>query len=292
MKTSTTVRRLSRSFDRELLANLLTRVEADLHATDDSTPIALSLLATDVDGVDAAIKALDPDNPVSALYGFTCPSDWKAFGVIVPGRAHHPDQLDAAPETVRLGLLVSRAGDHVTLLRPVDGPPEVTIGKGNDHHGRLPDACRRALGLTTAPPDSWPGQLWTLMWVESLLAESMADPGSVSWLQAVRAHPAIDHVLRLDPAVASELPHRFIEMVEVISRQFSWDRLRLLACEGSMAGFGISAELASWMDEGMFSREVLSVFPPLASLLVDLEPVAAAEVLNGIDEALASWATQ
>jgi len=32
------------------------------------------------------------------------------------------------------------------------------------------------------------------------------------------------------------------------------------------------------------------VFPPIASLLIDLEPVATAEVLDGVDHALAAWA--
>ncbi len=63
-----------------------------------------------------------------------------------------------------------------------------------------------------------------------------------------------------------------------------------MAAEGALAGFGLTPELASWMDEGMFSRHVLGVFAPMSSLLVDLEPVARAELLDGVDEALAAWA--
>jgi len=288
VKTSPTVRRVARALDRDLLTSILSRVEADLHASGDLAPVAISLLAVDQEGVDVGMKALEVDNPVSALYGFTCPPEWWAFGVVVPGQARHLDDPAQSPEAIRLGLMVSRSGDHVSLLRRGDEPPDVALGLGNE--GRLPDACRRALGLTTPPPHAWPGQLWALMWVESLLVESMADPGSVSWDRAMRAHPAVDHVLRLDPGVASELPHRFIEMVQIISRQFGWDRLRTLACEGTLTGFGVSPELASWMDSGMFSREVLAVFPPIASLLIDLEPVATAEVLDGVDHALAAWA--
>ena len=288
MKTSPTVRRVARSLDLDLLTSLLTRVEADLHAAADPTPVALGLLRVDDDGVDLAMRALDADDPVTSLYGTTCPPEWAAFGVVVPGRAHHLERLDGAVEPVRVGLVVSRGGEHASLVRFGDEPPEGAGGITSE--GRLPDACRRALGLSTPAPEGWSGWLWALMWVEGLLVESLADPGSLSWDAAIRAHPAVDHVLRLDPAIASELPHRFVEMVEIISRRFGWDRLRALACEGALTGFGISPEIASWMDDGMFSREVMGVFPPIDSLLIDLEPVARADVVDGVDEALAAWA--
>ena len=292
MKTPPSVRRVAHALDLDLLGSILTRVEADLHTADRPTPVALGVLGVDADGVDLEMRALDPDDPVTSLYGTTCPPEWSAFGVVVPGRAHHldrPGPPDGRVEPVRVGLLVSRSGEHTSLLRCGDEPPE--LAAGGVCRGRLPDVCRRGLGLATPPPEGWSGHLWSLMWVEALLVESLTEPGSLRWVDAVRAHPAVDHVLRLDPDIASELPHRFVEMVSIVSRRFGWDRLRQLACEGALAGFGLTPEAASWMDDGMFSRDVLGVFPPLTSLLIDLEPVARAEVLDGVDGALAAWST-
>ncbi|HEY5154902.1 MAG TPA: hypothetical protein VIJ47_09235, partial [Acidimicrobiales bacterium] len=265
MKTSPAIPPVTHPAGGDALAAVLTSVEADLHASGDG-PVALSVVSTDETGVDVRIRPLDADHPIGSLYGYTCPPEWAAFGVVVPGRAHRLDDLATAPEAIRLGLVIDRSGRSVSLLRRQTGSVELTAGPDTGE-GRLPDACRRVLGLPTPAPDTWPGRLWVLMWVESLFVESLADPGSVSWPQAVRSHPAIDHVLRLDAEVASELPHRFVEMVEIISRRFGWDRLRHLACEGALAGLGVSPPLAAWMDDGMFSREVLGAFPPLPTLV-------------------------
>jgi hypothetical protein len=288
VKTSPTVRRVARAADHHLLAQTLSLVESDLATDSDhdlpATAIGLELID---DALEVSLRPLDPVDPVASLYGFTCPGEWVAFGLLTRGRARSIDAPDPQPEPVTVGLLVSRSGEQVTLLRRAGAEAEVQPGLLSE--GRVPDACRRVLGLATPPPTEWAGRLWALMWVESLLVESLAEPGSLGWLDACRAHPAVSHILGLDASVISELPHRFIEMVEIISRQFGWERLRALAVDGHLAGFGIPTEHAAWMDDGMFSREVLGSFPPMAELLADLEPVTTGDILAAIEQSIDAW---
>ena len=287
MKTSSTIRRVARATDHLLLTRTLSLVDEGLVADEGDEPgVAIGLALTD-DGVELALQPLDPVEPVTSLFGFICPPEWVAFGVLTRAHAHSVDEPDGPPAPVRFGLLVSRSGEQVTLVRP-DGA-EALAEPGPLGEGRVPDACRRALGLATPPPADPVGRLWALLWLESLMAESLAEPGSLDWLHVCRSHPAVAYVLDLDESVASELPHRFIEMVEIIGRQFDWERLRSMAVEGRLTGFGIPADDAAWMDDGMFSREVLGTFAPVDDMLTDLEPVTAPDVLAAVEHALDAW---
>lgn len=293
MKTPPTLRRVKRSLDHDGLATVLTTIDAGLHQPVDGTspPIAFGLRGVDGDGFDIEATALDGEDPVASLLGFSCPDDWLAFGVITPGRAHRLEP--AAPpftppaEAVRVGLLVSRSGGQVSLIRQGDGPAEITSGA--PAQGRLPDVCRRALGLSTAPATEWSGLVWALVWVENLLAESLADPGALTWAEAVRLHPTVAYVLGLDSEIGSELPHRFVEMVQIVSRRVGWAEVRALASAGTPRGFDITPEHAAWMDDGMFSREVIGGFAPLATMLLELEHVAAPDVRTSVEHALDAW---
>jgi hypothetical protein len=297
MKTPPTLRRVQRTVERDTLARVLTTVERGVHgsAISAAPPIAFGLRDHHGDRFDLDATVLDPDEPITSLIGFTCPEPWLAFGVLTPGRARPLDADDHLPghrrgQEVHVGLIVSRTGEQVTLLRRGEAPAELTPGPPAE--GRLPDACRRCLGLATAPPPGPATALRTLLWLEAVLAECLAEPGRLRWDEAVRLHPHVSHLLGLDPGFASELPERFTELVSIVDGRTDaseWGELRRQVISGAHSDLGVSAAGAAWMDDGMFSREVLGCFPPIAGLLTELEPVASPGLVGEVRAALETW---
>ena len=145
-----------------------------------------------------ACYPVDPIHPLDLLLGFVAPVHWWALGVSSSG-LQHPIGRDgrvvrsADSPRVRVTVLIDRSGRGAGLLRRGDeltalpGPPDGTVA----------DACRRALRLGTAPPPPTTVGLWTLCWLDRMvaaLAESGGagggGPGPRTWRDLTRLHPA------------------------------------------------------------------------------------------------------
>jgi hypothetical protein len=221
-------------------------------------------------------KSLEGVHPVDALLGFVAPDDWRAIGVCTTGRAHSP----RGTEAVTLTLLVDRAGATASVLQR-GGALEVLPGRPD---GMVADACRRALGLPTAPPPGSSLVLWTLTWLDRVVAEAHDRvPGqpAPSWAAVARLHPASSGpgdpvALALDAAALAEA--------------WPWGRLRAEPALADLPGSPPSPALAQWMDDGMWARWLIRELPPAADLLEATRALLSPVVADAIDLVVAAAA--
>jgi len=214
--------------------------------------LAVALADYTDDGViDLSVRPLPSIDPIGALYGFRAPAEWLAFGVVTSGTARHLDDHDVSPIDVRVAHFLDRGGVEVSIatngngaapvLVDLCGPPTVS--------GRVPDACRRVLGLPTSPPGQDPQLLWALDWLDRILAEVLGrdlDSPPLAW-------PAIERLYRGRPSDSAP-----------------WSILRRECASGQLGLDMLYPSDAEWMDDGMFSRQAIAAFCDLRETVVDL----------------------
>jgi hypothetical protein len=234
--------------DRTRLAPLLPRLVSLLVEVPLDAPVAVGVrVASPDDTVDFAFRHLDHDDVVVALYGFIAPSSWEAFGVVTPGFANRGATGDAEREPMTVCALVDRSGQAYSAIRSYDGPTTPTTAT----EGRAVDALRRCLGLPTDPPRCSPGILHILRWIDRVLASVLdADLGSAPQWPELSALE--------DPAKSALAP------------KDTWADLRRGCAAARLDVPGIWPLAAGWMDDGMFAREAIGAFAPLADTLGDL----------------------
>jgi hypothetical protein len=271
-----------RAIDPALLATVLELALAGVSDEDGDAAVAIGVRTVGTEAFDLALQPLVSPDPVRALFGFVAPQDWGAFGVIATGTA------DGRPDPVHLGVLVGRSGE-LTVARRSPGravdPIDATAGCG----GRVPDACRRALGLATPPPATDTAELWATLWLETLVASSLTSPRAIGWGEAARAHPCFEAVHQADPALAELAADHLVDLGQAARRAWSWARLLESCRAGQVPACGLDPDEAGWMDEGIFSREVLGRLPPWTDLLRDLTAVLTPDVVGEIERTLAAW---
>jgi hypothetical protein len=144
-----------------------------------------------------------------------------------------------------LTVLAMRDGTTANAMVGDDGGEPFGDPSGD---GRVLDACRRVLGLPTAPPShavaGWTVVHWLDSTVAAVLAADLGQP--VDWRQ----------VRSLDRA------RQFVDL--------PWSVVRGDVSARRVVSPGIDVDAARWMDDGMFSREVMTAYPPLPELLDDL----------------------
>ena len=298
MKTNPSTRRTTRAIDRTVLRSLLAAIEAGLH--DDGPghgPLAVAIEGYDADGIDVAVRPFECADIVEALAEIEAPAAWSAFGVICEGRSrgliHGPTGPRAdetsEPRPVRLGVLVDRSGPTVAGLRQADGgfvplPDDTALG-------RVPDACRRVLGLGTPPPTVPIDEFWTIWWLERVLTAGLDRPGELSWAQVVTLHPGVTASLSVPPPDPSPTPgsDARLDAGRAEAGEIGWERFRQLLAGQPDTALQVRPEIAAWMDDGMFSREVLGALPSLGRLLDELEPLVPAGVRHDIERTLRRW---
>jgi hypothetical protein len=224
-------------------------------------------------------------HPLDVLLGFAAPPEWWAIGVSCAGRAH-PTVGPAAD--VRITVLIDRTGGAAGLLRrhgevsPLPGAPG----------GVVADACRRAIGLPTAPPPDTTTELWTLLWLDRVVARAAAAGVSApirTWSQLAALHPAAAGRPsgRADQPV-SPLPVSRMDAAglaasaRALAAAWSWSRLRDEPDAFDLPGGLRTSSLAGWMDDGMWARWLLSSLPATDDLLdaaTALLPAALADPL-------------
>jgi hypothetical protein len=237
------------------------------------------------------VRALPADDPVRHLFGFVAPAHWTAFGIIADGclvADRGPGQRDdVAREPVRVGLLIARSGRFVVRVEAAraatasDRPRRL----GAPGQGRLIDGCRRVLGLSTDPPAHDSHELWSVLWLDSLLARAAVDPHR-SWADLVRCHPGVVALARVEPGAVPEAMDHLVELGSALRQVWPWDRLLASARAGHFSVLGLSADDAAWMDVGMFSREVLGSFEPVDDLLDELDELLGPDLVGRIELAL------
>ena len=214
--------------------------------------LAVALAGCTDDGViDLSVRPLPSIDPIGALYGFRAPTEWIAFGVVTSGTAHHLDNDEVSPFAVRVAHFLDRRGLEVSLAKTNDGAAPVLVDVVGPPTvvGRVPDTCRRVLGLPTAPPEHDSQLLWALDWLDRVLGEVLVrDLGAppLAW-------PTIEQLHRGRPS--SSAP---------------WSILRRECAVGQLDLGLLAASDADWMDDGMFSRQAIAAYRELREVVVDL----------------------
>jgi hypothetical protein len=259
------------------LAAHVENVDATLAARGARAPTGalLRLSAFDADPPgELAWFPIDPIHPLDLLLGFVAPAHWWALGVSSCGRQHAIGgdgrvKRRADSPRVRITVLLDRSGGGAGLLRRGDGrtalpgPPDGTVA----------DACRRALGLETAPPPPTTVGLWTRCWLDRVvdaLAPSggTGGPGPPTWRDLTRLHPAStvaatrESGLGLGPDADA-----LADATRALADAWPWARLRADPAVVDVPGPMPDARVAAWMDDGMWARWLLAAFPALDDLV-------------------------
>jgi hypothetical protein len=223
-----------------------------------------------------ACYPIDPVHPLDLLLGFVAPAHWWALGVSSRGLQHPVAGggrvvRSAESPGVRITVLIDRSGRGAGLLRRADGltalpgPPE----------GAVADACRRALGLATAPPPPTTVGLWTRCWLDRLVdavagsgGAGGAGPGPHTWRDVTRLHPASSVVTaRWSGLGLGPDPDTLADATRALADAWPWARLRADPAVVDVPGPVPDARVAVWMDDGMWARWVLGAFPALDDLV-------------------------
>lgn len=209
------------------LTRLAQTLDADLGEVDAlPTGESASLVRVARNG-EVAVRSLDGDHPYDALLGFVAPDDWEVFGVIAPGWGTYYDgPRNGERRRCRAIHLAQRSGDEVSVLR-FSGDGDGTVMHEPQAPGRVADCVRRALGLATPAPDE---DALVAYWANAVFQAVVSSDGDVDVA-----------------AVVSPLPH-------------SWDDARWAAITAG-GNEVMDATVATWMDAGMFAREMLAAMP-------------------------------
>jgi hypothetical protein len=204
------------------------------------------------------VAALADPDPVVQLLGFTAPPEWWAVGVVTGAQARTLDGSTSATGATFVHL-VDRRGTSISLVTG-PGPEPLVAGPGPDLvEGRVADACRRMLGLPTAPP---PDDMTTHvvdLWLARVTRAALDEPG-LDWPAVVARNPA--HELT-GPCAGVPTPAAMARYTIDFGEQLDWERYRHRCVEAGGTPFGeLDADVARWMDAGMFARWLLGESMP------------------------------
>lgn len=219
-------------------------------------------------------------HPLDVLLGLDAPRHWAALGVACTGRAHTASDR---PEPVTVTILLDRAGAAAGVLRRGGTASDMP----DRPEGVVADACRRALGLPTAPPPASTRGLWTLLWLDRVVdAAAGGGPRArpTTWPALARLHPAAGP--HGDPTGAALHPVALVAAAGALDAAWPWHRLRADPGAVPLPGAGPAPPgLAAWMDDGMWARWLLSHLPAaddLLSAVRALLPPALAQTVAGV----------
>jgi hypothetical protein len=244
---------------------------------------------------------IDPIHPLDLLLGFLAPAHWWALGVSSHGR-QHPIGRDgrvvrsAVSPRVRITVLIDRSGGAAALLRR--GDERTALPSAPD--GTVADACRRALGLETAPPPPTTAGLWTLCWLDRVvdtIAPSRGARGGAgppTWRDLTRLHPASSMAATrwsaLGPGPDADA---LADATRALADAWPWSRLRADPAVADVPGPLPDPRVVAWMDDGMWARWLLATFPTLDDLVdatCSLLTPGLARATRQVVEASIGWA--
>lgn len=198
----------------------------------------------------------DPRAGAAGLFGIEAPPEWSAVGAAFPGRARDLHTGDVLHDAATAAVVVTRGGDMASNLRTDGVHPMMPLELGDDGYGNatglVVDALHRILGLPCPGVPPAPLELALSMWSHELLG-ILVEAGTVSWAQAVAAHPG-------DPGGGSIGPsdEMLVEALIRLAEGFSWEHMHARAVAGRDPAGDLSTHEAAWMDTTLFSRWVLS----------------------------------
>ena len=215
------------------------------------------------------VADIDHPDPVEGLLGFVAPRRLRAVGLVAGGRTQALDDDDRPPARGGFVHLVDRDGTSVTRTVDAEGR-SLVIGPAEEVQvGRVPDACRRALGLDTALPPPDTTAVVVDAWLEKLLAVALRHP-DLSWPEVVDLQPGSNGA-----CTPGELAGR----LSALGQELTWDLVRRGFLDGVIAArHGIDAALAGWMDDGMLARWLIGAAIPWSSQLEIVDALLAPEV--------------
>jgi hypothetical protein len=230
--------------------------------------------------------SLDGAHPLERLLRFVAPPEWAAVGVSSTGWAHPVDasgrpRPGTGSSQVRVTVLIDRSGAAGGVLHDGDDVTDLP----EPPQGVVADACRRALGVPTAPPPATSGELWTLAWLDRLVevAGRRAGPALLAAWPAVAAlHPAAG------PAPHPPDPPSLAAAAVGLAEAWPWSRLRAEPTVVSIPGVDQSPATAEWMDDGMWARWLLAGLPGGTDLLAAVQDLLTAPVAEAVTR-VATW---
>jgi hypothetical protein len=208
-------------------------------------------------------------HPLEALAGFTAPAGWRAIGVTVAGRA--VGTAGPSDDEVTVTVLIGRGGGGAGVLRRGH---ELTRLPGRPE-GVVADACRRALGLPTAPPPRSTRALWTMCWLDRVVeAASTGDARDLGWNAVARLHPACAGAMSPTALAAAAL---------ALAEAWPWAQVRGAPEVLDLPDKAPADDVGAWMDDGMWARWVLGSFPALGDLVSACRALLPATVADAVE---------
>lgn len=205
------------------------------------------------------------------LLGRVVGPEWNAAAVVGTGRIRQLDEAHEPPAVLVPGLagglamtcLVTRQGRVGWRMRLPDG----TFYDRIPESGFMLDILRRSLQLPTPPPEttSWPLDL--AAWVGTLIESATQAGRRLSWREALSLHP-----LGSEDGEAAGCDQTEARIVASASSE-DWEAMRRLVAAGLPSDIAPPAQVAEWMDEGMFSRWLLRDIPSRDRLLDAVRPL-------------------
>ncbi len=227
-------------------------------------------------------------HPFDELVGFDAPQQWRAMAVRAVGRGRSLDDPDQPPRAVAATMVIGRDGITRSRLRWLDdgggtaGESTASERQPGPVEGLIADACRRALGLATAPPHTGSAAAWALLWLDRVVERS-GDPvrRPRTWAAAVALHPS---AVAADPDGTWILadPDGLVEAARAHAEIWHWGRLRREPFALGPIGAAMPAEASAWMDDGLFSRWLLAELPDPAELMGAVSDVLPAKVTTKV----------
>lgn len=202
-------------------------------------------------------------HPADGFAGFTAPHDWFAVGCAAGGTKRSMDSGEPLGRAT-FAFLLHRDGTSVLSLSDIGR--EIATETDAPPQGLVPDTCRRVLGLATPPPGVSVEQWLASLWLEGVFAAVVADP-TAQWTW--------DRLLAAQPVTGWDF-----------MAGHSWEELRLEFTRFKHTICGVDAELAAWMDAGMFARALGEAVPSCELLLADLEALLSSPVHARLTEFL------
>lgn len=228
------------------------------------------------------------------LLGWRAPHDCVAVGMVATGRgrvtvdseepaggsSNSSDLADRVNDSggalsLRMACIVSRDREIGWWMEL----PDSTLRTEPPAAGRMLDVLLRCFALPTPPPDEPASEIHSAAWLASVMDGGMSSDRRLTWSDVEQLHP-LARVLAGDVDVRIPLSgeedevaqQQFEGLLRIAAAACSWEEIRMQATRGELEAF-IEPELAAWMDEGMFSRWLSSIIPPIDHLLEATRPL-------------------
>lgn len=256
-------------FSRSHLARVTEMLAVFANALDEGgEPIVAQLTVPDEPldpDAEQAIALRTGDDPALLLRGLTVTEPFDGVAIVGRGTARATPASSAddgpisalvadGPSRITFATVFHRSGANLTRITTDTGLVELLSTDGHQASGRFDDACRRALGLPTAPPAGTTHTLWTALWLDELVGRSLL--GELhDWDDAVLAHPAAQHLGRTEAAELRR-PERLLTATDRLAELWTWADIRLAVATGERTLPGIRNDDGEWFDDGSFSRAV------------------------------------